>query len=677
MAEEQKKKSNRPARWDRPDKGGKKVLRIVQPGDPAPVARRGVYRGAPKSTPPLETVTEPTQTELNHLWANLAPTQSYGRLDEDLNFIKQTVDKLVKKGKIRANAAPVVLSYAVYAQDEILGREKGESRSALKKFINENYFFDSGTRAAKDFEEEGLVDFARASEDTSKKFIGKERGPLTEENREKLLKSLSGKSGRAFVNATLDKAVESGSEPDDSAKRAEKIERILSTKPPEKPIKISDGPLKRRPRQRSRIVVGPPQDPNESDQFRMELAAGGGKVPDVEFSKKLDDKEESLRVGSKAFTKSSAGKPEEERVKVLKRFPDGKVLVTKIDKAAELWDASTVGGASTKWEGSEAETEWARSMGLDPESLKYGFDDNGKRYLAGSKAVDSTRTEKAKGALAFNLIKNKLFGEKKATEPDTGEPSVIMEDGKPVLYPPNSPLAGKPRTYPQRSPKQKARSKAKKEQRALGKGPEDIVKAAVESQRPEPFSIKKERELIRRELLDESPELYEDEQQLKRRIKEKLDFVIRTRSGEALEGTPKPAEVSKKIEVRSKEPLKVSEEPSGKKFKIKGKAGLSPKILEEPTDLPEGTAAEREPQRVRVMRLSDIAPRTRLSDEQPAPPTRMKVAGDAQGLTSEQAYRKYKDAQKLRVKQARFRRANEGLLEKVRTGIKKRFKVRG
>lgn len=593
------------------------------------------------STPLIKPVTEPTQTELNHVWANLAPT-------EDLDVIKQTVDRLVKGGKIRADAAPVVLSYAVYAQDEILGRERGESKKNIQKFVNQNYFFDSGSRAAKDFEEEGLIDFVRAREDTKEKFIGAQRSALPDETFEKIKKSLRGKSGRAFVNATLDKAVESGSEPDDSARRAEKIERILSTKPPEKPIKVSEGPLKRRTRQRSRIVVGP----------------------------EGDDKETALKVGDKAFTRSSAGKPEEEKVKVLKRFPDGKVLVTKIDKAAELWDTSTVGGGSTKWEGSEAETEWARSMGLDPESLKYGFDNNGKRYLAGSKSVDSTRTEKAKGALAFNLIKNKLFGEKKATEPDTGEPSVIMEDGKPVLYPPNSPLAGKPRTYPQRNPKQKARSKAKNEQQDLGRGPQDIIKAAVESQRPEPFSIKKERELIRQELLDESPELYEDEQQLKRRIKDKLNFVIRTKSGEALLGTPKRADVQQ-MQGRSKEPLKVSEEPTGKKFKVKGKAGLSQKILEEPTDLPEGRAAEREPQRMRVMRLSDIAPRTRLSDEQPTPPTRMKVAGDAQGLTSEQAYRKYKDAQKQRVKQARFRRANQGLLEQVRAGIKKRFKVRG
>ena len=127
----------------------------------------------------------------------------------------------------------------------------------------------------------------------------------------------------------------------------------------------------------------------------------------------------------------------------------------------------------------------------------------------------------------------------------------------------------------------------------------------------------------------------------------------------------------------SKEPLKVSEEPTGKKFKVKGKAALSPKILDEPAKLPEGTAVKRDPQIMRVMRRSDIAPRIKLSDEQPAPPTRMKVTGDAKGLTSEQAFRKYKDAQKLRVKQARFTRANQGRLEQARTGIQKRFKIKG
>jgi hypothetical protein len=533
---------------------------------------------------------------------------------EDLNVIKKAVDKFVKSGKIRADVAPAVLTYAVYVREEILGLEKGESRSALKKFVNENYFFDSGTRAPGTREEQAIVDFARGRENTKQEAIGKERGPLTEENREKLLKSLSGKSGRAFVNATLDKAVESGSEPDDSAKRAEKIERILSTKPPEKPIKVSEEPLKLRSRQRSRIVVGP----------------------------EGDDKETALKVGDKAFTRSSAGNPEEKKVKVLKRFPDGKVLVTKIDKAAELWDNSTIGGESTKWEGSEAETEWARSMGLDPNSLKYGFDKNGKRYLAGSKAVDSTRTEKAKGALAFNLIKNKLFGEKKFTEPDTGEPSVIMEEGKPVTYPPGSPLAGKPRTYPQRTPKQKARSKAKKEQRALGRGPADIVKAAVESQRPELFSVKQERQRIKEELVTEFPELLEPDRakELKRRIREKLDFVVRTKSGEALGGTPQRADVQQ-MQGRSKKPLKVNEEPTGKKFKVKGKAGLSPRILAEPTDFPEGRAAEPEPTHLRVLRKSDIARRVRVSDAPPAAPMpRRDRYGQAKVLTAADVARK-------------------------------------
>jgi len=80
---------------------------------------------------------------------------------------------------------------------------------------------------------------------------------------------------------------------------------------------------------------------------------------------------------------------------------------------------------------------------------------------------------------------------------------------------------------------------------------------------------------------------------------------------------------------------------------------------------------------VRVMRLTDIAPRTRLSDEPPTPPKRVNVVGGARPLTEAQAFRKYKDAQKLRVQQARFRRANQGRLEQARTGIQKRFKVRG
>jgi len=667
MAEEQKKKSNRPAHWDRPDKGGKKVLRIVQPGDPAPVARRGVYRGAPKSTPPLEPIVEPTQKELNYLWATMSPT-------EDLNVIKKAVDKLVKGGKIRADAAPVVLTYAVYAREEILGLEKGESRSALKKFVNENYFFDSGTRAPGTREEQAIVDFARGRENTKQAAIGKERGPLTEENREKLLKSLSGKSGRAFVNATLDKAVESGAAPDDSKKRTERVEQILSVKPPETPIKPSTEPLKRRVRGRTRIVVGPPQDPEQSAEFRMELAASGGKVPDIEFSRPLSDKEDALRVGSKAYTSSSKDNKEEEKVKVLKRFPDGNVLSTKIQKAAELWDKSTVGGASTKWEGSEAETFWARSMGLDPDSLKYSFDKDGTRYMAGSKTVETTKKAKAEAALAFNLIKNKLFGEQKAAEDDKGERKVIMSKGEPVLD-----KNGKPKTFPQRTAVQKAESRASNEEQALGQGPDAIVREAIEAQEPEQFNPKQERQRIKEELIREFPDLSDPKRakELKRRTREKFDLVERTKSGESLEPIPEPAEVPEKIQGRSKEPLKVSEEPSGKKFKIKGKASLSPKILEEPADLPEGKTAKREPQIMRVMRRSDIAPRTKLSDEQPAPPTRVKVAGDAKGLTSEQAYRKYKDAQKLRVKQARFTRANQGRLEQARTGIQKRFKIKG
>jgi hypothetical protein len=587
------KKSNRPAHWDRPDKGGKKVLRIVQPGDPAPVPRRGVYTGAPKSTPPLEPIVEPTQKELNHLWATMSPT-------EDLGEIKKAVDKLVKGGKIRADAAPVVLTYAVYAREEILGLEKGESRSALKKFVNENYFFDSGTRAPGTREEQAIVDFARGRENTKQAAIGKERGPLAEKNREKLIKSMSGKSGRDFINATLNQAIESGAMPDDSGKRPEKVERILSVNPPETPIEPSTEPLKRKVRGRTRIVVSP----------------------------EGETKEDALRVGSKAFTSSSKDNKEEEKVKVLKRFPDGNVLSTKIQKASELWDKSTVGGASTKWEGSEAETFWARSMGLDPDSLKYDFDKDGTRYLVGSKTVETTKKAKAEAALAFNLIKNQLFGEQKAAEDDKGERKVIMKKGKPVLD-----ESGKPKTYPQRTALQKAQSRASNEEQALGQGPDAIIREAIEAQEPEQFNPKQERKRIREELVAEFPELLEPsrKKELKRRVMEKFDLIERTKSGESLQAIPEPAKIPEKIEGRSKEPLKVSEEPSGKKFKIKGKASLSPRILAEPTDLPEGSAAEAEPTHLRVLRKSDIARRVRLSDAPPAKPGYPDVRRDRYG----------------------------------------------
>ena len=597
------KKSNRPAHWDRPDKGGKKVLRIVQPGDPAPVPRRGVYRGAPKSTPPLEPVVEPSQKELNYMWATMSPT-------EDLNEIKRGVDKLVKGGKIRAEAAPMALSYAVYAREEILGLEKGESRSALKKFVNENYFFDSGTRAPGTREEQAIVDFARGRENTKQGAIGKVRGPLTEENREKLLKSLSGKSGKAFINKTLDQAVESGAVPDDSKKRAERIEQILSVNPPETPIEPSTEPLKRRVRGRARIVVSP----------------------------EGETKEDLLRVGSQAYTSSSKDNKEEEKVKVLKRFPDGNVLSTKINRAAELWDRSTVGGSSTKWEGSEAETFWARSMGLDPDSLKYDFDKDGTRYLVGSKTVETTKKAKAEAALAFNLIKNQLFGEQKAAEDDKGERKVIMKKGEPVLD-----KSGKPKTYPQRTALQKAQSRASNEEQALGQGPDAIVREAIEAQEPEQFNPKQERKRIREELVAEFPELLQPsrKKELKRRVMEKFDLVERTKSGESLEPIPEPAAVPGKIEGRSREPLKVSEEPTGKKFKVKGKAGLSPRILAEPTDLPEGTAAEPEPTHLRVLRKSDIARRVRVSDAPPAAPMpRRDRYGQAKVLTAADVARK-------------------------------------
>ena len=210
-----------------------------------------------------------------------------------------------------------------------------------------------------------------------------------------------------------------------------------------------------------------------------------------------------------------------------------------------------------------------------------------------------------------------MFGEQKAAEDDKGERKVIMSEGEPVLD-----KSGKPKTYPQRTALQKARSKASNEEQALGQGPDAIVREAIEAQEPEPFNPKKERELIREELVTEFPELLDPKRakELKRRIRDKFNLVERTKSGEALEGTPKPADVPEKIEVRSREPLKVSEEPSGKRFKVKGQASLSPRILGEPAELPKGRPVERRQRPIPVMREGNTPRRVRLSDAPPSFP---------------------------------------------------------
>lgn len=340
--------------------------------------------------------------------------------------------------------------------------------------------------------------------------------------------------------------------------------------------------------------------------------------------------------------------------------------------------------------------------------------------------------ERAEAVLRLKQLMNKGYGEVMqviSDDPDSVQKQMTSKSGRPKF---NS--KGEPVLWPRRTAKQKAKSSARNESKQLGgTGASERIKIKEDSRKAnkpvEGLQLDAEgNPLVDREIDVGKPQfknfrspdplytaptgkgkqgiLRSGNKQASRKAdadkyRFKLTEALKERKGRELlkeEIDRIEAKVAKKyagsgaipshtlenpesfkapqeeIKVTSKEPKRV---PERIKVKARGKAGLSRKILNEPTDLPEGTAAEREPQRVRVMRLTDIAPKTRLSDESPTPPTRIKVAGGAQPLTAAQAFRKYKDAQKLRVQQARFTRANQGRLEQARTGIKKRFKVRG
>jgi hypothetical protein len=345
--------------------------------------------------------------------------------------------------------------------------------------------------------------------------------------------------------------------------------------------------------------------------------------------------------------------------------------------------------------------------------------------------------ERAEAVLRLKQLMNKGYGEVMqviSDDPDSVQKQMTTKSGRPKVD-----SKGNPILWPRRTAKEKARSSARSQSRRLGgTGASERIKIKEDSRkankpvegmqldaeggemygREEDVGKPRFKNLRSPDALYTAPEvspegknrqalLRSSEEQASRKndaakYRFRLTEALKQRKGrELLEEEIKriEAKVAKKYAgpgaipshtLEDPESFKVPEEevkgtskepepetPKRIKVKARGKAGLSRKILNEPTELPEGTAAEREPQRVRVKRLTDIAPKTRLSDEPPTPPTRIKVAGGARPLTAAQAFRKYKDAQKLRVKQARFTRANQGRLEQARTGIQKRFKVRG
>jgi hypothetical protein len=150
---------------------------------------------------------------------------------------------------------------------------------------------------------------------------------------------------------------------------------------------------------------------------------------------------------------------------------------------------------------------------------------------------------------------------------------------------------------------------------------------------------------------------------------------LRTKSKEInLERTSKKR---RKVSAKKEEARRVEAEDRARIKDVK--ADIDPRLLDEPVELPPAKAAEREPQRVRVKRLSDIAPRTRLSDELPTPPTRMKVAGEARGISGKESIQRYiadKRAKIMRVQtREEWNRQNPGKGIKIRKGLRQRFKV--
>ena len=150
---------------------------------------------------------------------------------------------------------------------------------------------------------------------------------------------------------------------------------------------------------------------------------------------------------------------------------------------------------------------------------------------------------------------------------------------------------------------------------------------------------------------------------------------LRTKSKEInLERTSKKR---RKVSAKKEEARRVEAED---RARIEGvRADLDPRLLDEPVALPPAKAAERQPTHLRVLRLSDIAPRTRLSDEPPTPPTRIKVASDARGISGKESIQRdiaNRRARAIRVQtREEWNRQNPGKGIKIRKGLRQRFKV--
>lgn len=110
-------------------------------------------------TPPAKTQTRPTEAELSAVWEALSAKRANRFAPKT---ISDTVESLVRSGKIRPQAAPAVKSYAVYAEDLIRDRAQQVNPVRAARGLEERYFLGGQSEAETSAERE-LLRTARTS----------------------------------------------------------------------------------------------------------------------------------------------------------------------------------------------------------------------------------------------------------------------------------------------------------------------------------------------------------------------------------------------------------------------------------------------------------------------------------------------------------------------------------
>lgn len=178
-----------------------------------------------------------TPSELNLLWPELLKSEGIvrrmvrGDIDPARLFsrdnIDETVERLVKSGKVRPEAAPGLKALAVYAEDMLLRRDASESQAILRKIVDEQRF--AGGRAPETEEESRALKAARTSQNTAKGRPIRESG-LPPDVEADLARSLASPSGLEMGVRVLRHQARSGAMPPSKGARALDRLRVIRAK---------------------------------------------------------------------------------------------------------------------------------------------------------------------------------------------------------------------------------------------------------------------------------------------------------------------------------------------------------------------------------------------------------------------------------------------------------------